>query len=459
MRHVRCSALLILMSFCAGSHRAWAVDAIVFEVRELSVAGISVESASARLDILNETRTRLTLAARAATLPDPAGRVNAISLVCEEPVIAEPRFACNQGRLSARGGPTGALDMSVAAAYDTTNGVASFSGAGLRVAGTTAKFSGQLDDKGWRVKGATGATSIAELRKFMKPWFELPADISGDGQATIEGGASDEGKGTLVDATITLADLALTNEASTIVTDQMAATARVRAALHDTSTELTFEVGGSKGLLFVEPMLLDFNVNPLALDGRAVLEGELLTLGNLHLVQKDLIDLSGTGSVNLAGETPVISADLELKKLQFPAAYTSYLKGALATVPLLADADTEGSVHGEITVRDNAPTSLHLVPVGLTFQDRKDRLHLTRVEGDIHWTPAGVEAPYSTLRWAEGGAFGLSGGAASMEFVARGPNFALMKPTKLPILDGALAIDTLAMGNLGASNMDVTFEG
>jgi hypothetical protein len=34
-----------------------------------------------------------------------------------------------------------------------------------------------------------------------------------------------------------------------------------------------------------------------------------------------------------------------------------------------------------------------------------------------------------------------------------------MKPTKLPILDGALAIDTLAMGNLGASNMEVTFEG
>jgi hypothetical protein len=86
-------------------------------------------------------------------------------------------------------------------------------------------------------------------------------------------------------------------------------------------------------------------------------------------------------------------------------------------------------------------------------------MHLSRINGDIYWTPAGVDAPYSKLSWAEGGAFGLSGGAASLEFVARGPNFALMQPTKLPILDGALAIDTLSMGNLGASNMEIIFEG
>ena len=155
---------------------------------------------------------------------------------------------------------------------------------------------------------------------------------------------------------------------------------------------------------------------------------------------------------------PGVSGDFLINKLEFPAAYTSYMQITLAST-LLGDADTTGSLKGEVSIRNNAPSSLHLVPESLVFHDKKDRMHIAEMNGDIYWTPAGVDAPYSRLTWAEGGAFGLSGGAASMEFVARGPNFALMKPTKLPILDGALAIDTLSMGNLGASNMEIIFEG
>lgn len=459
MRILRGSALLLLMLVSGWPTGAWAVDALVFEARELSIAGIPVEAASVRLDILDEQKTRLTVTARSATVAEPVGRLTALTLVCEAPVIAEPRYACDRGKLSGRGGPTGSVNMSVAAGYDTKTGTASFSGSGLRIAGTTAKFSGHLDDRGWRVSGATGTTSVALLRKFARPWFELPADISGDGKAAIEGSARDEGKGTLIDATLKLDDVDLTNEASTIVTDKMAATARLRARLDEASAALTLDVSGRRGQVLVGPVLLDFGQNPMELSGDATLAGDTLGISRLELLQKNLIDLDGTGRVNLAGEVPLISGDFKLNKLEFPAAYTSYMAITLASVSLLADADTAGSLHGEISVRDNAPTSLHLVPDSLTLQDRKDRLHLTKLNGDIYWTPAGVDAPYSTLRWAEGGAFGLSGGAASLEFIARGPNFALMKPTKLPILDGALAIDTLAMGNLGASNMEVTFEG
>ena len=38
-------------------------------------------------------------------------------------------------------------------------------------------------------------------------------------------------------------------------------------------------------------------------------------------------------------------------------------------------------------------------------------------------------------------------------------NFALTRPAKLPIFDGALAIDNFVMGNLGAPDMEVSFKG
>ncbi len=439
---------------CAG-----AVDAFVLEVREMTLAGIPIEGAAVRLDLLGDEKTKLTVTANAATVTDPVGKLTQIRLVCDEPVIAEPVYACNGGQLRGRGGPTGNIDMRVTAAMDTKTGVTRFSGDGLAVAGTAAKFNGTLDEKGWRVTGATGVTTVAALRKFAAPWFELPADITGEGKASVEGAASDEGRGTLIDATLKLADVSVTNEASTIVTDGMAADARLRATLRETDTAMTINVSGKKGQVLVGPVLLDFGQNALELETHALLRGDLMTVDSLTLKQKNLMDFSGAGSVNLAGETPLVSGDFRIHRLEFPAGYTSYMQITLAA-SLLGDADTSGALRGELSVRDNGITSLHVVPDALEFHDKKDRLHLSKLSGDVHWAPDGMGPPNkSKISWASGGAYGLSGGAAELEFVVQGLSFALTRPAKLPILDGALAMDALAMSNLGADNMEVEFKG
>jgi hypothetical protein len=451
------AAFLLLLGLSPGAR---AVDAIVLEVGELRVAGIPVEGASARLDLLAGDKTRLTLNARAATLPDPAGRITDLSLVCTSPVIAEPRFGCDAGQFSGRGGPTGSFDVAMTAEMRTDTGVTTFGGRGLKVAGTTATFDGRLDDKGWQVKGRTGTTSVAALRKFAAPWFELPKDITGDGKVTIEGAASDVGKGTLVDATMNFESVTLTNEASTVVTDNVAATARLLARLNDKDTGLELHVAGKQGQVLVNPVLLDFGKNPLALESRGSLKGELLTIQSLRMTQKDLIDVTGAGSVNLAGETPGISGDFKLAKFQFPAAYTSYMQITLATTSVLSDLRTSGSLDGEVSVRDNGITALRLSPKELELHDNKDRLHLSKVTGDVNWRPEGTpNAPASKLSWSAGGAYGLSGGAATVEFMAQGAGFHVTRPTKLPIFDGALAIDTLSLGNLDGENMEVAFKG
>ena len=451
-------AALLLLSALAPA--AQAVDAIVLEVGELRVDGIPVDAASVRLDLLDDSRTRVTITASAVTLADPVGKLSDLTLVCTSPVIAEPRFGCEDGRLTARGGPTGSIDSAMTAMMNTDTGVTSFGGRGLKLAGTTATFDGHVDDKGWLVKGRTGTTTVEALRKFAAPWFQLPKDVTGDGKVTIEGSAADSGKGTLVDATMNLEAVTLTNDASTIVTDNLAALVRLRARLDEASTALELDVDGKQGQVLVNPVLLDFGKNPMTLASRAALKGDFMTVESLRVSQKDLIDLTGTGSVNLAGETPVVSGDFELAKFQFPAAYTSYMQITLATTSVLSDLKTSGSLTGALTVRDNAITSLRVSPQALELHDQKDRLHLSQVNGVVNWRPAGVaNAPGSKLSWSKGGAYGLSGGAATIEFLAQGAGFHVTRPTKLPIFDGALAIDTLALGNLDGANMEVAFKG
>jgi len=439
---------------------AQALDAIVLEVRELSIAGIPVEGASARLDVLSDEKARVTLTARAATLPDPMGRITNFQLTCDSPVIAEPRFGCDAGKMTGRGGPSGDIDMLVAAEMRTDNGITTFKGSGLKVAGTTANFDGRLDEKGWLVKATTGTTTIAALRKFAAPWFQLPADVTGDGKVAVEGIASDMGAGTLLDATLKLDGVDLTNEASTIVTDKLTATARLRARLDEADTGLQIDVSGKQGQVLVNPVLLDFGKNPLALDVRGTLKGDVFAVDSLRLLQTDLIELTGNGSVNLAGEVPVVDGDFKLAKFQFPAAYSSYMQITLATTSVLSDLRSSGSLSGELSVRGNGITALHLAPKELELHDSKGRLDLSRVNGDVYWNPADSAQPRgSKLAWAAGGAYGLSGGAAELDFLLKGTGFELTRPTKLPVFDGAIAIDTFAIANPGASNMEVAFKG
>jgi hypothetical protein len=239
----------------------------------------------------------------------------------------------------------------------------------------------------------------------------------------------------------------------------LAATARLRVAMRGAETVLDADLQGSAGQLLVNPVFLDFGKNPLSLTTHGKVAGKLLTLDAIKVSQKDALEVSGQGRVDLAAEIPAFTGDLALANVQFPAAFTSYAQILLAT-SILGDAVTRGSLSGDVSVANNGIATLHVKPRDLDLKANKGRLNLLGMNGEIFWAPVGGgDAQVSRLAWKSGGAYGLSGGAADIEFVAYGANFALARPAKLPVFDGAIAIEHFVMANLGAPNMEVSFKG
>jgi len=232
-----CAAALALFCLAPASR---AFDAVVLEVRQVEVDGMVVKDASAQLNLLDEKNTRVTLKAGGMELPAPVGRLTQLQLLCPRPVVAEPRFGCEAGRFTARGGPTGSLDMNITALLRSDTGITTFTGKDLKIAGTTASIDARLDPKGWQVKATTGEAAVSALRKLAAPWFELPKDISGDGKVALEGTLADMGAGLSADLTAKLRGVDLTNEASTVVTDKLAAVeGEVRPALRELRVDRT----------------------------------------------------------------------------------------------------------------------------------------------------------------------------------------------------------------------------
>ena len=116
-----------------------------------------------------------------------------------------------------------------------------------------------------------------------------------------------------MDATLNLESVSLTNEASTIVTDNLAATARLRARLSDADTGLELQLTGKQGQILVNPVLLDLGKNPLVLESQAKLKAPCsLHPSGCATKQDSLIGLSANLKGDKLGKDVCIKSKIKI---------------------------------------------------------------------------------------------------------------------------------------------------
>jgi hypothetical protein len=448
----------LVLALALASPVAHAIDRIVVEVDEIAVPGTTAAGTSVTVDL---ARGRPVAHGHVmhVEVPQPIGPLRNVRIECTDMYVREPKIACREGQLAADGGPTKHIALRVSAEYDTASESATAQASGLAVAGGEARFSGQFDKRGWAVEGRALSLDITQVRTLVAPWFKAPQALEFTGHVELAGLASDRGDGLQVSAELTTSDFNLTNEEGTLIAENLSAAARVLAS-QGARSGLDFQarLESAAGQALAGPVLLDLKANPLTLDARGQLNGELLNLTDITLTQEDLTQARGYARLTL-GESPrVVLAHVDLANLQFPAAYTSFLQIALAGTDF-GQLQVEGSARGSVDINDNAVSQLVLYVAGLNMKDTRSKFSMAGVNADLHWArDENLQVTPSTLSWNSATAYGLSGGATRVELRARGPGFELTKPARLPVFDGAVLIETLATRNLGAPNAELDFD-
>ena len=111
---------------------------------------------------------------------------------------------------------------------------------------------------------------------------------------------------------------------------------------------------------------------------------------------------------------------------------------------------TAGKLAGEIELEDGAPRSVDLTLDELTFDDGARTFALESLTGAVHWRSDDQgKSDDSILRWSGGALLGLAVGASEMQFNGSGRQFRLLQPTRIPLLDGALALESFRIRNAG----------
>jgi hypothetical protein len=439
-----------------------AIDQI--RVRAERVA-VSTEFAAApidlRFELLSPSKSRLTVKATQLSLPKAVtaqtGNVTQLSIRCENPVIREPQFDCPVLAIYANASQWPALHLTGHARLNSATGTIDTAGEGLKLAGSTLRFTMRSARNVRNTTMELPSFAIAELRPLLKPWIQLPADLELSGSGDLSVHLTETASSSKASATLTIHNAGFQNASFTTIGEKLELELRGNAELSREPVAFDLQLKGQKGQALAGPVLLDFGKNPLLLQAQGLYEGTAVRLSEFKSQQRDLADVSGTATIGLA-PLRVAEASINATELLFPATYSSYLQLPLATTPF-NQLITSGSASAKLLVKDNAPVKVDFALTQLGFSDAARALSVKNVNSDVHWARdlSGPPQP-SWLSWESSQGWGIIGAATRLDFLASNTNFRLLKAARLPFFDGALLINTFAVQDIGEESMSGEFD-
>jgi hypothetical protein len=468
---------------CFTASDCGAIDRVVLEIRQISTADVQASGVTITLDVPSDAAStvptlrtqigQLQLSAPAAAKGVMGTRYTDIDIACTDLLIKKPIFGCNQGALSARGAvlqawPVGPIAIRAAASYDSSTGALSFNGSAPKLAGGTAQFNGRFASGVWSLDSNGDGLDLAALRTFAQPWFALPAgdSLGGHLQYRLESTGRLDARNSpgRLRAHLTLGtpNLNYSNQPGTTVGQNVAATLTATAVRDRGQWSADTELHGPSGQVLAGSVLLDFAKNPLSLQAHLEPNAAGVAVSPIRINQTDLIDARAEAQIAFAQQKgasyTIAHAHFDIDRLEFAAAYRSFLQLLLATTDFGA-LNVGGRATGSLDVANNAVSQLSAYLQNVSMADATARLSLANVNGEVHWAAAAGAAPQaSQLAWSSSSAYGLIGGPVQMTFVAGGTDFTLGTHTRLPIFDGALVIHTLALRRLGSPDTELDFD-
>jgi hypothetical protein len=449
---------------------AHAIEEIELTIDAISGADWSANGLSARLDLLEEAQVG-TLEIQALHVADLAQPIRDVRIECATVEISTVRIGCNNANVVAQVPGLGAQRFHADLVYGRADGSIQFAIRGIRIDSGRLALSGSLRDEGWNVIARSEQLPLKELMTLART-FEVVLPVSGAAGA-ISADVQARGAGAGIAALAIKAqlhELTANNDSGSIASDRLTMTVDAQLRKEAEQWRYKIDVSAHAGQAYVEPFFVDFGVHALAADAAGLFtESGALIIDTFHIEHADVLAASGRTVVDMQHSQPVRELELKLGKLQFPGAYESYLQ------PLLLDTNfkalqTSGALSGEIAVTDGAPTDIKLSIANIGVDGGAENFSIRELGGNVRWRKQeespqdrrSLAVPASELHWTSAALYGLELGTSSLKFTTQERNVRLIEPARIPLLDGALQLDSLRVRNAGlpsvAFMIDATIE-
>ena len=214
------------------------------------------------------------------------------------------------------------------------------------------------------------------------------------------------------------------------------------------------------GNLFIDPLYLEITpITALQLASQIHWSGaaQRLRLSDVKLDQAQVAQAQADIQLRIGDTTVLESVDLQVREARLPGAYLNYIQPWLHGQ--VGDAlETAGQFSGRYSYRAEGESTLQLQLHDMEIQDAGERFSFNKLTGTVDWG-SDAATRTTTLHWAGGSVYRLALGAAQVSVLSRGAQFELREPARIPVLDGVLLLNELALSDPGDENMRFRFDG
>lgn len=449
----RCAALSIT---CLVALSAAASDEVSLHFGTLAGNGWRASNIDVQLTGLATPASALHIHMDALDLPVPAGRLQDLQLTCPALQLQPETVACTAGQLHANGTWLAPDAVPVSFSYRARDRAVRVTLKNARVAGGRLDIAAHSDAQGWWLDYDARQLDAARLMPLLKSFVVLQ---SASGQISLRGqfSASDTALARVsVDATAR--SLAFATPDGSKAAEAFNLQAHLTGARRAHDWRLHTQLALHDGTVCITNCW-QLPHDPLRLVAEASWSPATaqLDLAPLTFTQAGLGQGSISARVILAKTLRVPTLSARFDKLQWQRLYATYLQPLLIG-SALESASMQGNVTGTVEYREPGWAAVRLQLTDTALEDQRGRFGIQGLKGALAWRNDAAPQ-FSALRWTAGHVYKLSLGSARVDVQSQGYALQLRQPLHLPILDGRLDVEHLALGRDATGKLQWQFDG
>lgn len=446
------SSILLLLTLCHAT-AVVAVDRLVLSLGSIAGDGWSADHVTIALDLVDNTAQ---LKVGLLQLPAPLEAARNITATCTTLDMDGPLFTCRDSQFQLEHAWLDPGAFSGELVFDRRSGALSVMLSEVPIAnGKLAVQAGWQEDGHWQLHGSASGLDLARLETMAATFTTLPAgDINGRLDAHFQVRNKDEALAGQFE--LDFRNVQLASSDGNIATEDLALQLKVDIQQQDENIRLVSTMSSRHGQIYIAPVFVDAASHPFNIktNGRWNMANHDLHLTDLRLEQAQTLLAEAT--LRWRRDWGLQDLQLLLQQAVLPNAYQIYAQPFLIGTP--ADSLlSSGRISGTARFSHGRPQSLRLALADIDLIDTNNRFKLNQLNGVLHWQDKSDAARASALRWQAAALGPIALGGAEADLQVHGDNIRLLEPLALPVLNGALNINTLQLTELGTPRMAAEF--
>ncbi len=416
--------------------------------------GFELEGIKIIFDVQAKNVSSYIVEIQSALLPVQKSRIKDIAFTCNEGLFSQQEISCIDGMLSFKD-PVITADSSPINFHIKKNGEYSLRIDSIQLAGGFTSVDMTMQHDKWVANLSTRNVSLAKLQSVHPYLSELSLVGNLQGSLRLDGYRS------VIQAIMGNAEvtgLDFSNQESTSVGEDVAAKFSFKAHRIDQLWRSDISSTVFAGELYFDPIFIDANESPKDVYGEIAWEVHTnnIQLVPLHMEDQNAGHMKISTTFNIEEKKPIAPIELNIEYAILPQAYKTYMQPFFLDTNL-ADLTTSGSLSGSVEIDDVNISDANFDLNRVSFIDKQKRFALLNLDGNIGWGERYIDTDYK-MEFESANIYKLRLGKTAFSFSNQGDSLKLNQVANVPVLNGALNIESFIVSNPGKDDQSISLD-